>query len=81
MKTKAVYLMSAMILVVAVGSFVVLPQAGVAKANGDAFSFMNEWSDCSSNPVFDPERRAYYPSVLYFPDGFDVDGTNHYYKM
>ena len=81
MKTKAVYLISAMVLVVAVGGFVALPQAGVAKANGDAFSFMNEWSDCSSNPVFDPETRAYYPSVVYFPSGFDVDGTSYYYKM
>jgi hypothetical protein len=67
--------------VLALGAFVILPQAGLAEASNGTFSFMNEWSDYDSNPVFDPETRAYYPSVLYFPDGFDVGGANYYYKV
>ena len=81
MKTKAFYLVAAMILVLALGAFVTLPQAGPVEASNSSFLFMNEWSDYDSNPIFDPDTKAYYPSVLYFPDGFDVDGVSYYYKM
>jgi uncharacterized repeat protein (TIGR01451 family) len=40
------------------------------------------WDEYTANPVFDPaDHRAYYPCVLYDPDGFSGHGASYYYKM
>ncbi len=43
----------------------------------------SNWSEYSSNPVFDPPSgdRAYYQTVIYDTDQFDHHGEAAYYKM
>lgn len=44
-------------------------------------SFWTSWQEYGGNPVFDPQVRAYYPSVLYDASAFSGHGNAAHYKM
>jgi hypothetical protein len=44
-------------------------------------TLLTEWNDYTSNPVFDPASRAYYPTVLYDVNAFSGHGASFFYKM
>lgn len=43
--------------------------------------YLNKWIEYPSNPIFDPDIRAYYPCVIYDANEFNGHGVSAKYKM
>ncbi|MFQ5892144.1 MAG: hypothetical protein ACE5HW_05060, partial [Candidatus Methanofastidiosia archaeon] len=41
----------------------------------------SDWIEYESNPVFDPDHKAYYPSIIYDSNKFSGNGDSYFYKM
>ncbi|MBC7229240.1 MAG: DUF11 domain-containing protein [Actinobacteria bacterium] len=61
---------------------VALAAAMLAAGGATAVGAEISWHEHDGNPVYDPaDHRAYYPCVLYDPDGFSGHGATFHYKM
>lgn len=69
---KIVSLLVILALVLSLGVAIV-PMAGTVKAQDPATLHVSKWTEYPNNPVFAPEYKAYYPSVL------KIDGTYYMY--
>ncbi len=64
---KSLPILLALALVLSLG-IVALPMAGTVEANGGNTLQVSKWTEDVGNPIFDPDAKAYYPTVVKLSD-------------